>query len=181
MDSLKEKGKWNGEVLHTHKNGEKLYMLLSITVISGDPKSFTTVTIGKNITQHKKDTQKLSLYGTMLENSNDAIITLNSELVITSWNNGAGRVYGYSASEAIGQFEPDFLPVDPQSAYDIANEIKDYGDDRNGKYFRPHFHYIGSKSPYRFKRLCLFCYGYNYKKESIGRQFQAYRNIEFHR
>jgi len=126
MDSLKEKGKWNGEVLHTHKNGEKLYMLLSITVISGDPKSFTTVTIGKNITQHKKDTQKLSLYGTMLENSNDAIITLNSELVITSWNNGAGRVYGYSASEAIGQFEPDFLPVDPQSAYDIANEIKDY-------------------------------------------------------
>ena len=36
-------------------------------------------------------------------NSNDAIIGCTSEGAIRSWNNGAERIYGYTAEEAIGQ------------------------------------------------------------------------------
>src|SRR5208337_5142900 len=47
-----------------------------------------------------------------IENSADAIVTTNVEGIVTSWNIGAEKVYGYSRHEAIGKympFVPDFL------------------------------------------------------------------------
>ena len=42
----------------------------------------------------------------MVEFSDDAILTGDKKGIITSWNGGAERLYGYSAAEAIG------MPVD---------------------------------------------------------------------
>ena len=42
----------------------------------------------------------------MVESSDDAIVTGDVNGIITSWNGGAERLYGYSAAEAIG------MPVD---------------------------------------------------------------------
>ncbi|MDE3143518.1 MAG: PAS domain-containing protein, partial [Bacteroidota bacterium] len=126
LDFLKKEGKWHGEAVHTNKSGEKIHLLISITKIEDKNSSNFLVSIAKDITQKKKDEEKIVLFGAMLENSNDAIITIDSNLNINTWNNGAEKVYGYTAQEAIGKYEPDFLPVDPQTALDIAEEIKDY-------------------------------------------------------
>ena len=46
-----------------------------------------------------------------MESSDDAIITESLDGIITSWNNGAEQIYGYSAEEIIGKnrsiLEPD--------------------------------------------------------------------------
>ncbi|HEX3024849.1 MAG TPA: PAS domain S-box protein, partial [Chitinophagaceae bacterium] len=126
LDILNKDGKWHGEAVHTNKNGDKINLLISITKIDDKNSSNFLVSIAKDITEKKKDEEKIVVFGAMLENSNDAIITIDTKLNINTWNNGAEKVYGYTAQEAIGKYEPDFLPVDPQTALDIAEEIKDY-------------------------------------------------------
>jgi PAS domain S-box-containing protein len=48
----------------------------------------------------------------LIENSADAIVTTDLDGIVTSWNMGAEKIYGYTKDEAIGKympFIPDFL------------------------------------------------------------------------
>ncbi len=47
--------------------------------------------------------QKLRLQGELINLSHDAIITADAGRVISSWNTGAERMYGYTAEEAVGR------------------------------------------------------------------------------
>jgi len=51
-------------------------------------------------------------YVAAVESSNYAFITSNSEGIITAWNPGADRLFGYSADEAIGQRMSLIIPQD---------------------------------------------------------------------
>ncbi len=46
---------------------------------------------------------KTFLLASLVESSDDAIITKTSKGIITSWNSGAEKIYGFSAREAVGQ------------------------------------------------------------------------------
>ena len=55
----------------------------------------------------------------IIENSADAIVTSDLNGIITSWNKGAERIYGFTKEEAVGKFlpfVPDFL-IDPEWEY----------------------------------------------------------------
>src|ERR671932_1064257 len=54
----------------------------------------------------------------IVESSTDAIMGATLDGVITSWNHGAERLYGYSAQEAVGQ--PLALIVPPEQHADLA-------------------------------------------------------------
>src|SRR5439155_10387548 len=45
----------------------------------------------------------LAFAASIVESSDDAIIGQTLDGIITTWNEGAGRIYGYAASEMIGQ------------------------------------------------------------------------------
>ena len=52
----------------------------------------------------------------IIENSADAIVSSDLNGIITSWNSGAERIYGFTKEEAMGKFlpfVPDFL-IDPE-------------------------------------------------------------------
>jgi PAS domain S-box-containing protein len=51
-------------------------------------------------------------FSAIVESSYDAIISKDLNLVITSWNAGAERLYGYTASEAVGQSITILMPYD---------------------------------------------------------------------
>jgi len=50
--------------------------------------------------------------GAIVESSDDAIIGRDLNGIVTSWNTGAERMYGYSRAEAIGKSDSMLAPVD---------------------------------------------------------------------
>ncbi|GEM_PF-250926 len=61
---------------------------------------------------YKEVAQTKDYLESIIENSADAIITTDLEGIVTSWNKGAERIYGFTEEEAKGKFlpfVPDFL------------------------------------------------------------------------
>ncbi|HSU55284.1 MAG TPA: PAS domain S-box protein [Candidatus Dormibacteraeota bacterium] len=66
----------------------------------------------QNLQQRQMDTERLAA---VVQFSDDAIITKDLNGIITSWNNGAQRVFGYTAEEALGKPVLMLMPTDRQN------------------------------------------------------------------
>lgn len=72
-----------------------------------------------DITERKRDADVKARLAAIVESSDDAIVSKNLNGIITSWNRGAERIFGYTTQEAIGQ------PVTILMPPDRANEESD--------------------------------------------------------
>jgi PAS domain S-box-containing protein len=69
--------------------------------------------------------EKLAYLAAIVDSAEEAIIGQNMDGLITTWNAGAARLYGYSAAEAIGQ--PALLIVPPSlhaEAAELAQKLR---------------------------------------------------------
>ena len=60
----------------------------------------------------------------IVESSTDAILTESLDGVITSWNHGAEEMYGYSATEAVGQPISIIVPPDLDDVSSILSKVR---------------------------------------------------------
>ena len=67
-------------------------------------------------------TAELRRLAAIVESSDDAIISKSLDGVITTWNEGAARLYGYTAAEAVGQ--PMALIVPPELNQEVQVLLK---------------------------------------------------------
>jgi diguanylate cyclase (GGDEF)-like protein/PAS domain S-box-containing protein len=66
-----------------------------------------------------------AILAAIVQGSDDAIFSKTLDAVITSWNPGAERIYGYKAEEVIGQSVSILVPADlPHDIYTIMERIK---------------------------------------------------------
>jgi len=77
---------------------------------SGDVGEFVGILI--DVTERRLAEQATGLLAAVVESSHDAIVSKNLDGVITSWNKGAERLFGYTAEEAVGQNITLIIPPD---------------------------------------------------------------------
>ena len=61
----------------------------------------------------------MRLFASIVENSEDAIISKSLEGIITSWNKGAEKIYGYTKDEVIGKHIFLVIPEENKSEYHL--------------------------------------------------------------
>jgi PAS domain S-box-containing protein len=115
---LRSAGQWSGELRHTCKDGREVTVDSRMQLL-GDG---TVLEVNRDVTQHKRiefelheSEQRLRWLASIVESSDDAIVSKNLDGIITSWNKGAERVFGYTAEEAIGQPITIVIPEDRHS------------------------------------------------------------------
>ena len=69
-----------------------------------------TFGISRDITERRHVEERNLRLAALVESSTDAIVGLDLQRIVTSWNKGAETVYGYSAEEALGQPSSLFMP-----------------------------------------------------------------------
>src|SRR5262249_20118526 len=69
--------------------------------------------------------QRLNWLASIVESSDDVIVSKSLDGIVTSWNKGAERIFGHTAAEAIGQPITIVIPEDRQDEErDILTRIR---------------------------------------------------------
>ena len=76
--------------------------------------------IARDITERRRGEYYTSLLASIIDCSDDAIVSKTTAGLITSWNKGAEKLFGYSADEAIGQ---NISLIIPESRMDEEADI----------------------------------------------------------
>lgn len=66
--------------------------------------------VGRDITERRKAAEQQSLFASIVNSSEDAIISKTIDGIITSWNRGATNTFGYEPKEVIGQHISIIIP-----------------------------------------------------------------------
>jgi PAS domain S-box-containing protein len=89
------------------------------------------VVLVKDITERKRAEERLKEQAEMLDRAHDAIMVRNfSDRRIVFWNTGAERLYGWTASEAIGQPVDELILANPEELVAISTELLTVGEYR---------------------------------------------------
>jgi PAS domain S-box-containing protein len=116
LPAARNNGFWEGELkFRNFATGETIPVLYNIFQVrdeSGVIAAYGTVT--RDLSESKLADQRSHTLASIVETSDDAIVSKNLEGIIASWNKGAERVFGYSSEEAIGRPITIVIPEDRQ-------------------------------------------------------------------
>jgi PAS domain S-box-containing protein len=114
MPAVRDAGFWEGELkFRNFETGQLIPVLYNIFPVRDSSGAVTAYgTVSRNLSDSKLADQHFRTLASIVESSDDAIISKGLDGIIKSWNRGAERVFGYAAEEAVGQSITIVIPED---------------------------------------------------------------------
>ena len=103
-------GRVEDEGWRVRKDGSRFWASVLITALrdaDGSLRGFAKVT--RDFTERRRIEARLEYQARLLDYVNDAIVAADENLLLTAWNAGAERLYGWRADEVIGRTTIDVL------------------------------------------------------------------------
>jgi PAS domain S-box-containing protein len=106
----------NKETLHSYearlrcKDGSIRHVLISSNVRWDNDQFVHTRCFTRDVTERKQAEEAMHLLSSIVESSDDAILSKNMDGIILSWNKGAEQLYGYTADEVKGRLVSLLMP-----------------------------------------------------------------------
>ena len=111
-----------------HKDGSWRWCEGVMTNMLHDPDIAALISNFRDISERKKAEEQQALFVSIVDSSDDAIVSTAVDGTITSWNHGAENIFGYQAGEIIGKPISTLIPQELHS--DERSMIEDI---RSGK------------------------------------------------
>ena len=98
------------ETIRQTKDGRRIPISLTVSPVSDDRGNVIGASkVARDISMRVQRDELRARLAAIVQSSDDAIVAETLDGVITSWNEGAERLFGYAAEEAVGQ--PIFLII----------------------------------------------------------------------
>jgi len=95
------------------KGGSRIYATISASPLTDEKGAYKgSIAVISDITERKRAEEERSRLSAIVEHTDEAIISKTLDGIITSWNAGAERMYGYSAQEIVGKSISLLVPPD---------------------------------------------------------------------
>jgi PAS domain S-box-containing protein len=109
------------EVMAMHADGRKFPVELMITQVRVDPPLFTGFL--RDISDRRGREAENARLAAIVRSSDNAIISKDLNGIVTAWNSGAERLYGYTPEEAIGSPLAGMI-VPPMHVHEMESVIR---------------------------------------------------------
>ena len=101
------------ETIRFSKSGKEIALSLTVSPIKNAfGKIIGASKVARDISDRVKNEEKHARLSAIVESSDDAIISKDLNGIITSWNKGASRIFGYSEKEVLGKSIKLLIPKD---------------------------------------------------------------------
>ena len=107
----------NYQTIRLRKDGSRFPASVTVSpVFDADGVVVSASKIVRDITAQKQIEREQARFQSIVEQSSDAILSIDSRGLITTWNPAAERIFGYSADEAIGQSIKIVIPPEAEDS-----------------------------------------------------------------
>jgi PAS domain S-box-containing protein len=110
-------------------NGSNIYFETRAIPRIIDNKIVGALLSSRDITDRKRDEERIQYQADLLQNISDAVISTDMEFKIVTWNNAAVNMYGWNTQEAIGQ---NIIQLLPNDYLDFTQQEADYEFNKTG-------------------------------------------------
>ncbi len=117
------------ETVRKRKDGVLIDISLSVSPVTDDSGgTIGASVVAYDITEEKRSREIRNFLASIVDSSDDAIISKNLDGLILSWNKSAETLYGYSADETVGKHISFLVPVNRKHEVDIIIETLKRGE-----------------------------------------------------
>jgi len=108
---------WRGEVANQRKDGSPYVEDITVAPVrdaGGEIRRY--ISIRRDTTARHAANEIKAFLASIVESSEDAILSSTTEGIVLSWNRGAERLYGYRAEEVVGKPVSILAPADQRAS-----------------------------------------------------------------